>query len=92
MTFIKIQEAARKIACAIISDISLDNEEKIASGISNDNLFEVIYEEIEQGRLLYNDRISSLVPVTLPELKNFYDLAIVDIIIKARSHIKSKMW
>ena len=44
-------------------------------------------EEIEEGRALYKRRVS-------PELypKNFYDRALVDILIKAKGHIKSKIW
>ena len=42
---------------------------------------------IEEGRALYKRRVA-------PELypKNFYDRALVDILIKAKGHIKSKIW
>jgi hypothetical protein len=59
---------------------------KIVSGIQNDNLFEALAEEIEEGRALFKRRVS-------PELypRNFYDRALVDIL-KAKGHIKSKLW
>jgi hypothetical protein len=87
MPLIETEEAARRLARAIASDLSLYNEDKIINGITNDNLFETLAEEIEEGRALYKRRVS-------PELypKNFYDRALVDILIKAKGHIKSKIW
>jgi hypothetical protein len=87
MPLIETEEAARRLARAIASDLSLYNEDKIVSGIQNDNLFESLAEEIEEGRALYKRRVS-------PELypRNFYDRALVDILIKAKGHIKSKLW
>ncbi len=87
MPLIETEEAARRLARAIASDLSLYNEEKIQDGIINDELFTKLAEEIEEGRALYKSRVS-------PELyqKNFYDRALVDILIKAKGHIKSKVW
>ncbi len=81
-------EAATRLARAIASDLSLYNEEKIIEGIESDNIFEVLADEIEEGRELYKSRVS-------PELydsTNFYDRAIVDIVVKSKGHIKSKIW
>src|SRR4030095_13663636 len=87
MPLIEPEEAARRLARAIASDLSLYNEEKIVNGITNDNLFESLAEEVEEGRALYNRRVAA-------ELygKNFYDRALVDILIKAKGHIKSRIW
>jgi hypothetical protein len=87
MPLIETEEAARRLARAIASDLSLYNEEKIVNGITNDNLFETLAEEIEEGRALYKRRVA-------PELypKNFYDRALVDILVKSKGHIKSKIW
>ncbi len=87
MALIDNDEAARRLARAIASDISLYNEDKIVNGITNDNLFTALSEEIEEGRALYKKRVA-------PELypKNFYDRALVDIVIKGKGHIKSKLW
>ena len=87
MPLIETEEAARRLARAIASDLSLYNEEKIVNGITNDNLFETLAEEIEEGRALYKSRVS-------PDLyqKNFYDRALVDILVKSKGHIKSKIW
>ncbi len=87
MPLIETEEAARRLARAIASDLSLYNEEKIVQGIQSDDLFNVLAEEIEEGRALYKSRVA-------PDLyqKNFYDRALVDILIKSKAHIKSKVW
>ena len=87
MPLIETEEAARRLARAIASDLSLYNEEKIVQGIQKDDLFAVLAEEIEEGRALYKSRVS-------PDLyqKNFYDRALVDILVKSKGHIKSVVW
>jgi hypothetical protein len=87
MPLIETEEAARRLARAIASDVSLYNEEKIVRGIESDSLFDELGDEIEEGRALYKSRVS-------PELyhRNFYDRALVDILIKSKGHVKSRIW
>jgi hypothetical protein len=87
MPLIETEEAARRLARAIASDVSLYNEEKIVRGLESDSLFEELAEEIEEGRALYKSRVS-------PDLyhRNFYDRALVDILIRSKGHVKSKIW
>lgn len=87
MPTIETEEAARRLARAIASDLSLYNEEKIVQGIKDDNLFDVLADEIEEGRALFKIRVS-------PQLyaRNFYDRAVIDLIIKYKGHIPSKLW
>ncbi len=87
MALIETEEAARRLARAIASDLSLYNEEKIVEGIQKDTLFTVLTEELEEGRALFKSRVS-------PELfaKNFYDRAIIDILVRSKGHVQSKMW
>jgi uncharacterized hydantoinase/oxoprolinase family protein len=87
MPLIETEEAARRLARAIASDLSLYNEEKIVKGIQEDDLFTGIAEEIEEGRALYKSRVA-------PGLygKNFYERALVDILVKSKGHVKSKVW
>jgi len=85
---ITTKEAATRLARAIASDISLYNEQKIIGGIENDNLFDALKDEIEEGRELYRSRVA-------PDLfasTNFFDRAVVDIILRSKAHIKSKIW
>ena len=81
-------EAATRLARAIASDLSLYNEEKIIEGIQNDSLFDVLRDEIEEGRELYKSRVSP----DLYDKTNYYDRAVVDIIVKSKGHVKSKIW
>ena len=60
MALIETEEAARRLARAISSDLALYNEDKIADGIRNDNLFDVMEDEIQEGRDLYQSRVASL--------------------------------
>ncbi len=87
MRIIETEEAARRLARAIASDLSLYNEEKILEGLQNDNLYETLTEEIEEGRELFRSRVT-------PDLyeRNFYDRAIIDLLIKSKGHIKCKLW
>lgn len=87
MPLIETEEAARRLARAIASDLSLYNEEKIVKGIQEDDLFASLSEEIEEGRALYKSRVSA-------DLyhKNFYDRALVDILVKSKGHVKSRVW
>ncbi len=85
---IKNPDAARRLARAIASDVSLYNQEKIQKGIQQDTFFEVLLPELEEGRAHYNGKVD-------PDLRsrtNFYDLAIVDVILKRNAHIPSKIW
>jgi hypothetical protein len=81
-------DRAVRLARTIASDISLYNEEKIVRGLTEDKLFTELADEIEEGRELYRARVSP----ELYERTNFFDRAIVDIILKSKAHVKSKIW
>lgn len=87
MALIENEKDARRLARAIASDLSIYNEEKVAQGVENDNLFVVLAEEIEEGRAHYRSRVS-------PALydRNFFDRALVDIVVRSKSHLPSKLW
>ena len=78
---------ARQLARAIASDLTLYHEAKILEGIANDSLFDVMSEEIEEGRELFKSRVT-------PEIyeENIYDRALVDVLVKSKGHVKSKIW
>lgn len=88
MALIDTPEAAMRLARAIASDISLYNEQKIIAGIQRDSLFQDLAAELEEGRNLYNSRVA---PHLLEE-SNFFNRAIVDVIVKSKGHIKSPIW
>jgi hypothetical protein len=78
---------ARQLARAIASDLTLYHEAKILEGIANDSLFDVMEEEIAEGRELFKSRVT-------PEIftQNIYDRALVDVLVKSKGHVKSKIW
>lgn len=84
---IEAPEAANRLARAIASDISLYNEEKIKRGIEEDNFFDALADQLEEGREHFRMR-------TAPALHalGIYERAVVDMIIARKGHIKSHIW
>ena len=77
-----------RLARAICSDVSLYNEEKIVRGIEQDNFFDALKDELAEGREHYRSRVA-------PDLfgrTNFYDRAIVDVILKSKARVRSRIW
>ena len=87
MALIDKPERARQLARAIASDLSLYHEKKLIEGIEKDTLFDVMREEIEEGRALYKSRVT-------PEVYNLglYDRALVDMLLLRRGQVKSRIW
>jgi hypothetical protein len=86
-TLIDNPQRARQLARAIASDLTLYHEAKILDGITNDSLFDVMREEIEEGRALFKSRVTTDI-----FSQNIYDRAIVDVLIKSKGHLKSRIW
>ena len=87
MALITDPEAAKRLARTIISDITIYNKEKVKEGLKNDNLFEILKGEIEKGRRVYESRVSP----EIVESTNFYDLAIVDVMVQQATDMNSKI-
>ena len=87
MALIDKPERARQLARAIASDLTLYHEAKILEGLERDSLFDVMRDEIEEGRALFKLRVT-------PEIYslNLYDRALVDVMLKSKGHIKSRVW
>ncbi len=87
MALIDKPERARQLARVIASDLSLYHEKKIVEGVEKDTLFEVLRDEIEEGRNLFKSRVT-------PEIfeAGIYDRALVDMLLKPRGHVRSKIW
>jgi hypothetical protein len=81
-------ERARQFARAIASDLAMYNEAKLTQGIQEDTLFDVMKDEIEEGRTHFKSRVTPEIATT-----NLFDRALVDILLKQRGqNIKSKIW
>ena len=87
MNIITTKEQAARLARAIVSDVAIYNQEKVENGIKNDNIFETLHDEIEEGRQHFYSRVT-------PELEpaRMFDLTLVDILIKRAGKIESTIW
>jgi hypothetical protein len=87
MALIDKPDRARQLARAIASDLTLYHESKILEGLERDTLFDVMRDEIEEGRALYKGRVTSDIFAL-----NIYDRALVDVMLKSKAHVKSRVW
>ena len=87
MALIEKSDRARQLARAIASDLTLYHEQKINQGIEDDDLFEVMAGETEEGRALFKSRVTPEIYAT-----GLYERAIVDVMIKSKGQIRSKIW
>jgi hypothetical protein len=87
MNLIDNPDQAKRLARAIISDVAIYNREKVEQGIKDDTIFEILTEELEEGRQHFISRVA-------PEIasSNIFDLAVVDVLIKRSGKIESAIW
>ena len=88
MASITKPEKAVRLARAIASDISLYNEDRIIEAIENDTFFEALADELEEGRSLYVSRVDE----SIRAQTNFYERAVVDIILGTKGQVSSPIW
>jgi hypothetical protein len=87
MNMIDNPDQAKRLARAIISDVAIYNKEKVENGIKNDDIFDSLNEQLEEGRQHFYSRVSV-------ELKpeRIFDIAVVDVLIKRAGKIESSIW
>lgn len=81
-------DLAFRLARAIVSDIALYNQDKVREGIKNDNIFDLLAEELDEGREHFQGRVSP----DLPDRDHLFDRAVVDVMIKQAGKIESPIW
>jgi len=81
-------ERAKRLARLIMADLILYNQDKIIQGIKEDNLFELLGSELEVARKYYERNVD---PQVVREA-NYFNEAVVDILVKGRGNIPSKIW
>ncbi len=86
MALITNEEQAFRLAKAIVSDILLYNQEKVKKGIENDDLFDKINAELEEGKKLFESRVDKSISKTI------FDRAVVDVLFKSSGRYDSKIW
>jgi len=87
MNLIDNPDQAKRLARAILSDVAMYNKEKVENGIKDDNIFDALKEELEEGRQHFLSRVSADVN---PDL--IYEIAVVDVLIKRAGKIESSIW
>jgi hypothetical protein len=81
-------ERAKRLARLIVGDIVLYNQEKIVQGIKNDSLFQLLEDELAEGRKYYEKNVDPAVAAQT----DYYNQAIVDILVKGRANVESRIW
>ena len=74
----KEEKDAKRLAKIIVSDIMIYNEEKVEKGLQNGTFYEILEDEIKEGRMLYESRVS---PQILEE-KDYLKEALADFVDK----------
>lgn len=88
MGVVKDPDVARRIARAVVSDIALYNQKKVEEGIAGDNLFDLLKTEIEEGLSYYLSRVDP----EIAKSTNYFNQALVDVLVKPMGRIPSKAW
>jgi hypothetical protein len=88
MRLIKNTDEARRLARTILSDIVLYNQAKVKEGIEKDSLFDVLTEELAEGKKYYE----TMVDEEIRQSTNHFNEAVVDVLIRQGGKIKSEIW
>jgi hypothetical protein len=88
MRLIVKPDEAKRLARTILSDILLYNQAKVKEGIEKDSLFEILTEELAEGKKYYD----SMVDAAIRKDTNLFNEAVVDVLIKQSGKIKSDIW
>lgn len=85
---IRTPEEAKRFARVVLSDVAAYNGPKIEKGLLEDTLFETMRDELYEGELYYRSRVDK----TLCDSTNFFNMAVIDLLIKTKGHLKTKLW
>ncbi len=88
MRLIKNLDEAKRLARTILSDIVLYNQAKVKEGIEKDTLFDILTEELSEGKKYYE----TMVDEEIRNRTNFFNEAVVDVLIKQGGKIQSEIW
>jgi hypothetical protein len=88
MRIIKNPDEARRLARTILSDIVLYNQAKVKEGIEKDSLFDILTDELAEGKKYYE----SMVDEEVRQSSNHFNEAVVDVLIRQGGKIKSEIW
>jgi len=81
-------EKAMRYARYIVQDIEMYNKKKVEEGIMKDTFFREMGELLAEGKEQYESQVTPEILSTT----NFYDRAIVDVILYRKRHLASPIW
>jgi hypothetical protein len=81
-------ERAQRLARIILGEIVLYHKERIIEAIKNDTLFDALERELEEGRRYYEKNVD---PSVYAET-DYFDRAVVDILVKGQGSVESNIW
>lgn len=80
-------DAARRLARSIVSDIAMYNQDRLEKSIVEDNLFTALSSQINEGRAHFDAKVDANILAM-----GFYEKALVDLLLKPFGRIKSRIW
>jgi hypothetical protein len=86
----KTEDAAKanRLARVIAGDISLYHEDKIAKSLEDDDFFEAMRDELEEGYSHFKQKVSH----ELVNNTNILERAIIDLIVATRKNLQTKIF
>ena len=87
MSLIENRDQAKRLARAIVSDVAIYNRDKVEQGIKEDNIFDILNDQLTEGRDHFKSRVSKELADS-----NIFDIAVVDVLIKRAGKIESTIW
>lgn len=78
-------EKAKRFARIVVSDIALYNQALVVEGIKNDTFYELLKNDVQEGRELYDKRV----PAVIRQKKDYFQEAFDNFITAARRKIQS---
>ena len=87
MSLIDNRDQAKRLARAIVSDVAIYNRDKVEQGIKEDNIFEILNDQLTEGREHFQSRVTKELSAS-----NIFDIAVVDVLIKRAGKIESTIW
>ncbi len=88
MSRIDDPERALRLARAIVSDVLLYNGERVRQGLEEDDLFDRLRPELEEGEAYFESRVTSEVAAK----SNAWGRALVDVLVYQSRRVRSSIW
>ena len=79
---------ATRYARYIVQDIEMYNKKKVESSLQNDTFFQEMKDLLAEGKEQYEGQVTE----EILKSSNFFERAIVDIILYRKKHLESPIW